>query len=41
MIKTRRKRWAGNVACVVEMRNAYKMLVGNPTQKTYVQIGGY
>jgi len=27
VIKSRRTRWAGHVACMVEMRNAYKILV--------------
>jgi hypothetical protein len=27
VIKSRRMRWAGNVACVGEMRNLYKILV--------------
>jgi hypothetical protein len=29
MIKSRRKRWAGHVVCREEMRNAYKILLGN------------
>jgi hypothetical protein len=28
MVKSRRMRWAGNVACMGDMRNAYKILVG-------------
>jgi hypothetical protein len=27
MIKSRRMRWVGHVACMREMRNAYKILV--------------
>jgi D-lyxose ketol-isomerase len=34
LIKSRRMRWAGPVARMGEMRNAYKILVVNPGQKT-------
>jgi hypothetical protein len=30
MIKPRRMRWAGHVACMGEKRNAYRILVGKP-----------
>jgi hypothetical protein len=30
MIKSRRMRWVGLVARMEKMRNAYKILVGNP-----------
>jgi hypothetical protein len=30
VIKSRRMRWAGHVACMVEVRNAYSILVGKP-----------
>jgi hypothetical protein len=30
MIKSRRMRFAGNVACMGEKRNAYRILVGKP-----------
>jgi hypothetical protein len=33
MIKVKRMRWAGNVARMGEMRNAYSILVGNPEVK--------
>jgi hypothetical protein len=33
MIKSRRMRWAGNVARMVEKRNAYRILVGMPEGK--------
>jgi hypothetical protein len=33
MIKSRRMRWAGHVARMVEKRNAYGILVGNPEGK--------
>jgi hypothetical protein len=33
MIKSRRMRWAGNVARMGETRNAYRILVGKPEGK--------
>jgi len=33
VIKSRRMSWAGHVARIGEMRNAYKMLVGKPEGK--------
>jgi hypothetical protein len=33
IIKSRRLRWAGHVARVVEKRNAYRLLVGKPERK--------
>jgi len=30
MIKSRRMRWAGNVACMGEERGVYRVLVGKP-----------
>jgi hypothetical protein len=33
MIKSRRMRWAGNVARMGEKRNAYRILVGKPEGK--------
>jgi hypothetical protein len=33
MIKSRRLRWAGHVAQMVEKRNAYRRFVGNPEGK--------
>jgi hypothetical protein len=33
IIKSRRMRWAGHVACIGEKRNAYRLLVGNPEGK--------
>jgi len=30
VIKSRRMTWVGNVACMGEMRNAYKILVRKP-----------
>jgi hypothetical protein len=32
-IKSRRMRWAGNVACMGEERKVYKVLVGKPERK--------
>jgi hypothetical protein len=33
MIKSRRMKWAGNVARIGEKRNAYTILVGKPEEK--------
>jgi hypothetical protein len=33
MIDSRRKRWAGHVARMVEKRNSYRILVGKPEGK--------
>jgi hypothetical protein len=33
MIKSKRMRWARQLARIGEMRNAYKILVGNPEGK--------
>jgi hypothetical protein len=33
LIKSRRRRWAGHVACMGKMRNAYNILVGKPKGK--------
>jgi hypothetical protein len=33
MIKSRRMRWAGNVARMGETRNAYRLLAGKPEAK--------
>jgi hypothetical protein len=33
MIKSRRIRWAGHVACMRVKRNVYKILVGKPEAK--------
>jgi hypothetical protein len=30
VIKSRRMRWVGHVACKVEMKNSYNILVGKP-----------
>jgi hypothetical protein len=37
VIKSRRMRWAGHVACIGEMKNAYKILVGKPEGKRPVR----
>jgi hypothetical protein len=34
MIKSRRMRWAGHVACIGEERGVYRVLVGSPKGKT-------
>jgi hypothetical protein len=36
MIKLRRMKWVGYVACMVEIRNAYKILVSNPEWKRFL-----
>jgi hypothetical protein len=33
MIKSRRMRWVGHVACMGKKRNAYRILVGKPEGK--------
>jgi hypothetical protein len=33
MIKSRRIRWAGHVACMGEKKNAYRIFMGNPEGK--------
>jgi len=33
VIKSRRMRWAGHVACMGEMRSVYRVLVGKPEGK--------
>jgi hypothetical protein len=33
MIRSRRMRWAGHVATMGEMRNAYRILIGKPQRK--------
>jgi hypothetical protein len=42
MTKSRRMRWAGNVACVEEKTNEYRILYqnvkGNKDRKTYMQV---
>jgi hypothetical protein len=43
MIKTGRMRWAGHVAYMGEVRNAYRILVGKPGGKTKEDpdVGGW
>jgi hypothetical protein len=33
VIKSRRMRWAGHVALMIEMRNTYRILIGKPEGK--------
>jgi hypothetical protein len=33
VIKLRRNRWAGHVACICEQRDVYRVLVGKPEGK--------
>jgi hypothetical protein len=37
IIKSRRMRWAGHIACIEEMGNAYKMLVSNLMESDYLE----
>jgi hypothetical protein len=37
MIKYRRMRWYGHVACMGEMRNAYKIMVEKPEAKRLLE----
>jgi hypothetical protein len=36
VIKSRRVRWAGHVACIGEMRNAYRILFCKPEGKRFI-----
>jgi hypothetical protein len=33
MVRSRRKRWAGHITCMGEIRNVYKILAGKPEGK--------
>jgi hypothetical protein len=35
MIKSRKMRWAGHVACMGKKRNAYRIVVGKPEGKRH------
>jgi hypothetical protein len=41
VIKSRRSKWAEQVACMVEMKNAYKILVRKPGGKRLEGLGIY
>jgi hypothetical protein len=44
MIKSRRMRWVGHAARMGEMKNAYRMLVGEPEGKRHWEdqdVGGW
>jgi hypothetical protein len=44
MIKSRRMRWAGHVAQILEKRNAYRTLVETPERKDHWEdqdVGGW
>jgi hypothetical protein len=41
MIKPRMLKWAGHIVCIGEMRNMYKILVGEPEGKTPFIIPRY
>jgi hypothetical protein len=38
VIKSRRMRWAGNVARMGEIRGVYKFLVGKPEEKRHLEV---
>jgi hypothetical protein len=38
ILKSKRMRWAGHVARIVEKRNAYRLLVGKPEGKRQLEI---
>jgi hypothetical protein len=38
MVKSRRMRWVGHVACMGERRGAYRVLVGKPVGKRQLGI---
>jgi hypothetical protein len=38
VIKSRRMRWAGNVACMGEGRGVYRLLVGRPEEKRHWEV---
>jgi hypothetical protein len=40
VIKSRRLRWAGHVACMVERRGAYRDLVGKPEGRNHLEDPG-
>jgi hypothetical protein len=35
LMKSRRMRWVGHMACMGQKRNAYRVLVGKPEARTY------
>jgi hypothetical protein len=37
VIKSRRMRWAGHVARIGEMRNAYNLLIGKHERKSHLE----
>jgi hypothetical protein len=39
-IKSRRMRWAGHMACMIEGRNVYRILMGKPEGKNHLQDQG-
>jgi hypothetical protein len=40
MIRSRRMRWAGHVVHMGEVRNAYRILVGNLKGRVYLEFVG-
>jgi hypothetical protein len=41
VIKSRRMGWVGHVACMGEMRNIYKILIGEPEGNRLLRRPGY
>jgi hypothetical protein len=40
VIKSRRAKWAGHLACIEEMTNKYKIVVGNTNERSHsVNLG--
>jgi hypothetical protein len=39
MIKSKRMRWSGHVACIGEMRNLYIIFIGKPEGKRPLDLG--
>jgi hypothetical protein len=39
MVKLKRMRWAGHVACIGKRKGAYRLLVGKVTRKASLGIG--
>jgi hypothetical protein len=37
MIKSRRMRWAGHVACLGDRRGAYRVFVGDPMERDHME----
>jgi hypothetical protein len=40
VIKAKRMRWTGHVACMGEKRGAYRVLVGKPEERGHLEVPG-